>query len=76
MLNIDYTAAIAPPNTLCAECGCMSGGDVMILTMEHDAILDRELPTYRHVNATGCLIARARSEAFWYHLAKEKQASL
>lgn len=72
MLNIEYTAVIAPTNTLCAECGCLSSGDVMILTMEYDAILDRNLPTYRHINASGCLIARARSEAYWYRLAEQQ----
>lgn len=75
MLTLIYesTAVIAPPTALCAECGCMANGDVVILTTEHDSVLDRELPTYRHVSATGWLIARARSEAFWYCLARIEQ---
>ena len=60
------TLTIAPQSALCAECGCSAHGDVVRVVREYDRLIGRYVPTYRHVDTTGCLLARQRSEAFWY----------
>jgi len=72
MITLEATACIAPPSAICADCGCSAAGDTVIVTHEHDALLELPLRTYRHVSAGGCLVARARSEAFWYGEERER----
>lgn len=71
MLTHDYTAIIAPSTAICADCGCSAAGDICIRTLEKDPLCEHPVATYRHVSATGCLVARRRSEAFWYGTEKE-----
>lgn len=65
MLILESTALLAPQAALCASCGCSCAGDIVIRTMEPDALFAHPVATYRHASAGGCLVARARSETRW-----------
>lgn len=54
-----------PDAGLCATCGCSVAHQRVYVTDEHDAVLGRALPTYRHVTLERCQAARQASAAFW-----------
>lgn len=74
-ITLAATALIAPASAICALCGCSAAGDIVIKTMERDALFDQMVATYRHVSSSGCLVARARSERRWSGTPEQEQTS-